>query len=205
MFIASEGRTLPEFHCKEIIRKSCRISMCQDVLCIIFCNIKKNEITNCITLEVNKLRYIPEWKRILNKNHSNFSLTFTPLPEIASAIIIWGAGASVLKIWFFVLPQQELGIQCSLVFLSQLPVALNFAACKLQLWASLCPFFFPYGPSENSYLSFSGVSGRNRVECVFSIHYISLEIHILRFFKSWSEEATCKFSSIGIFFVHLSI
>lgn len=39
-----------------------------------------NEIINCITLELNKLWYIPECKRMLNTNNPYFSLTFTPAP-----------------------------------------------------------------------------------------------------------------------------
>lgn len=62
--------------------------MCQDVPSSVFCDIFLNEIINCITLELNKLWYIPECKRMLNTNNPYFSLTLTPLPEVPVAIII---------------------------------------------------------------------------------------------------------------------
>jgi hypothetical protein len=43
MFIVFEVRTLPGFSPKEIIREACKFFMCQDVLCSVICNIKKEK------------------------------------------------------------------------------------------------------------------------------------------------------------------
>lgn len=151
-------------------------------------------------LELNELWYIHGWKRMPNKNHCYLSLTFTPFPEVLGTIIVCVIGVSLVQISLSLSFLRGTQGSVFLFLLSQLPVILLL----FSLWNSVAIFSFSILFSLRAFRKFSSVIlvafwEGTEWDVSFSISYIWLVVHILRFLKSWLAEAAYTFSTRGIF------